>query len=492
MPTVYSDSRGRCRPQGTSPVRPARLHAGARARDRAAAHPARRAARADRAPRDYIFLPDRAHPVAPLVNVAGGHEPKNGGGIYFVDVIVRKATLLEQLFGGLHNGADLYPADEIVPPGVSSAAGEPGRRSRRWQTSQQIAAAVALRALGRKVTISQTGALVDEVRAGHPGRRASSTPTDVIVAIDGKPVRSPGRRARRDGRASRSATTFSFTILRDGKRRVVVAHDRAPPSRGSKRGVVGDLPRPEPNETIHLPIHVSIDAARRRRPLGRARVRARGAAEARPQRRPRAQDRGDRRDLPQRPGRPDRRDQAEDDRRARGGCGRLPRPGGQNAADARKYAHGLRIIPVKNFQQALHALATLPPKRLETWEFGLSRKGRKLRVFSSGKPLIGGRTMRRIASRRRSPPTGSTNDATSKPTCEDCYFRRHGLCALALERPCPTFRAAERILEPPPPAAARAAARSGRRLRLSSPTRSRQPTAAASRSTPSSISSGET
>ena len=31
-----------------------------------------------------------------------------------------------------------------------------------------------------------------------------------------------------------------------------------------------------------------------------------------------------------------------------------------NAAAARKYAHGLRIIPVKNFQQALRALATLP------------------------------------------------------------------------------------------------------------------------------------
>ena len=34
-----------------------------------------------------------------------------------------------------------------------------------------------------------------------------------------------------------------------------------------------------------------------------------------------------------------------------------------NAATARKYAHGLRIIPVKNFQQALHALATLPLER---------------------------------------------------------------------------------------------------------------------------------
>jgi Lon-like protease len=38
-------------------------------------------------------------------------------------------------------------------------------------------------------------------------------------------------------------------------------------------------------------------------------------------------------------------------------------PAGQNAVDARKYAHGLRIIPVKSFQQALHALATLPERR---------------------------------------------------------------------------------------------------------------------------------
>ncbi len=26
-------------------------------------------------------------------------------------------------------------------------------------------------------------------------------------------------------------------------------------------------------------------------------------------------------------------------------------------------------------------------------------------------------------------------------TCADCYFRRAGLCALATEVPCPTFRA---------------------------------------------------
>jgi PDZ domain-containing protein len=35
---------------------------------------------------------------------------------------------------------------------------------------------------------------------------------------------------------------------------------------------------------------------------------------------------------------------------------------GDNARQAKRYANGLRIIPVKSFQQALHALATLPPK----------------------------------------------------------------------------------------------------------------------------------
>src|SRR5262249_56831511 len=34
-------------------------------------------------------------------------------------------------------------------------------------------------------------------------------------------------------------------------------------------------------------------------------------------------------------------------------------PAGENAAEARKYAGGLRIIPVESFQQALRALATV-------------------------------------------------------------------------------------------------------------------------------------
>ena len=30
--------------------------------------------------------------------------------------------------------------------------------------------------------------------------------------------------------------------------------------------------------------------------------------------------------------------------------------------------------------------------------------------------------------------------AAPKPRCEDCYFRRLGLCALEVDEPCATFR----------------------------------------------------
>ena len=47
---------------------------------------------------DYLLLPDVAHPVAPLVRVQGGHNPRGPGGIYFVDVFERRASMLESLF----------------------------------------------------------------------------------------------------------------------------------------------------------------------------------------------------------------------------------------------------------------------------------------------------------------------------------------------------------------------------------------------------------
>ena len=38
-------------------------------------------------------------------------------------------------------------------------------------------------------------------------------------------------------------------------------------------------------------------------------------------------------------------------------------PAGDNAKEAKRFAGRVRVIPVSSFQQALHALATLPAKR---------------------------------------------------------------------------------------------------------------------------------
>jgi Lon-like protease len=302
---------------------------------------------------EYIFLPDKAHPVAPLVTVQGGHDPLHGA-VYFVDVIVRKATLLEKIFGGLHKGATLYPSSAVNPPGVND------QQLQRidlqdMQHSQQVAAAVALRAAGKHVVLRSVGALIDGVEPGMPAV-GKLEPDDVIVAIDGKQVRNP--QDVFDAMSSHKVGDVVSITVRRGKQTLVermgtVASGKQKPV----RPVVGVVV--ESALDIHLPIHVSIDAGNvggpsaglafaievleqlghdvlhghkiaatgeiepngAVLPIGGIKQKTIGAREA--------------------------------------GVDAFLVPAGENARDARKEADGLRIIPVESFPQALHALATL-------------------------------------------------------------------------------------------------------------------------------------
>src|SRR5262249_37089742 len=123
------------------------------------------------------------------------------------------------------------------------------------RTSQEVAAAVALRTLGKKVTTQQNGAVVSQLEPGYPAA-GKLRPTDVIVAIDGKPVRNPADVARVMS-AKPVGTTFRFTVDRDGHA-TVVPLKTVSAGRGSNRGIVGVLLQPD--ESIRLPIPVSIDA----------------------------------------------------------------------------------------------------------------------------------------------------------------------------------------------------------------------------------------
>ena len=306
------------------------------------------------APSDqYIFLPDPAHPVAPLVTVPGGHDPSKGG-IFYVDVVVRKASLLEKVFGGLHEGADLYPANQINPPGVNDAQ----RRRidlQDMQTSQLVAAAVALRAAGKKVVIRSTGAKVDAVEPGEPAV-GKLQPDDVITAIDGKRVKSPNDVfSAMKGRKIGSTVTFA---IRRGTRTLVQRIKTVGSPTAPRRAIVGVILAPQLD--IHLPLNVRINAGAVGGPsaglafalevlaqLGRNVVHGHKVA-------------------------------ATGEIFADGAVGPIGGikqktigarrahvdaflvPAGDNTQEARRYAHGLRIIPVESFPQALRALATLP------------------------------------------------------------------------------------------------------------------------------------
>lgn len=296
---------------------------------------------------DYIFLPDRAHPVAPLVKVAGGHEPENGGGIYFVDVIVRKASLLERLFGGLHDGAALYPASDIVPHGLNEAK-QRQLDLNEMRLSQQTAAAVAVRTLGTTVPRVAAGARIFSVERHKPAA-GHLRPGDVIVEVDGARVRSP-EDVSRAMQGKRVGALVTFTVRRAGATAKAALHTVSA-GRGSKRGIVGILLDQAgvsfdahgvggPSAGLAFALEIleqlgrNVDHGHKIaatgeiwpngsvHPIGGIEQKTIGARAA--------------------------------------GVDAFLVPAGENARDARKYAKGLRIIPVKSFQQALQALATLP------------------------------------------------------------------------------------------------------------------------------------
>ena len=301
----------------------------------------------------YIFLPNEAHPVAPLVEVQGGKDQRDGGGIYFVDVLVRKATALERLWPSSREGATVVPADQVRPPGVSDSE----RRREELQemtTSQQVAAAVALRELGYKVVATPIGARIEFADPEAPAG-GKLQPGDVVTEVDGKKIRGP------DGlRAAIRAAGTSRDLQLAVKRGTKSFETSVRPERGPDgRPVIGVIVSQA--ASIKLPLKVNIDTGNVGGPsaglafaldvleeMGKDvdhgnRVAVTGAI-----------------DLDGRVGEIGGVKQKTIGVE-RAGIKVFLVPAGDNAREARKYARNVRIIPVRTFQQALRELATLKP-----------------------------------------------------------------------------------------------------------------------------------
>jgi Lon-like protease len=301
---------------------------------------------------DFIFTPDRAKPLEDRLEVEGA-KPVGSGGVYYVDVFVRRATILEQLLPFTRpEGSTLVPEVRLLPPGTSDE-----ERNRQnavdMQRSEMIASAVALRALGYDVQATPKGALVRGVAPDVPAASKLRS-GDVLVAVDGRPIKTPAELRREIGRR-RPGEDVRLTVLREGKR-LEQSVRTIPNPTDPERPLVGI--EVDQLADIELPVRVEID-------LGRVGGPSAGLPFALEIARMLGQNvtRGC--------------DVAATGELALDGTvlsvGGLEQktigarrsdvdvflvPAGQNAADAREHADGLPVIAVESFQQALRKLAT--------------------------------------------------------------------------------------------------------------------------------------
>jgi Lon-like protease len=305
------------------------------------------------APSDrYVLLPDDAHALEPLVGVRGEKADGDGGGFYYVAVDIRQASLLEEFFPGLHGGATLVPEHVLNPEGVDEKVRRRAELA-EMRRSQRYAAAVALKALGLPVKIEPIGARVAQTLRGYPAA-AKLRARDLIRALDSTPVTVPDDLSRLLAEHN-PGETVSLLVRRQGRARNVAIQTVPNPSDPRVPFLGVELAEPK----ITLPLAVKFD-------LGQVGGPSAGLAFAL--------------DLLEELGRNvdrGRRVAATGEIRLDGSIrkvGGLKQKTigarrsdmdlflvpGDNAAEARQYANGLRIVPVDSFQQALRALATAP------------------------------------------------------------------------------------------------------------------------------------
>jgi PDZ domain-containing protein len=305
----------------------------------------------------YLYLPNGAHPLDERVQVEGEKPQDERGGIYYVDVTVRPANWLERLLEPWRpDGATLVPESEVVPPG--STRGIERRASlAAMARSEEVAAAVALRAAGYDVQATPRGTIVEAIAADVPAVGVLRT-GDIIVEAGGKPVRTPAA-LRAAVAAVTPGESLALRVRRDDELVDLTVPTIENPSEPGQP-VIGI--RIAQAATIDLPLDVDIDLGDVGGPsaglpfaldilqsLGRDidrgyRVVATGEIE-----------------LDGTVGPIGGVKQKVFGARAAGADVFLV-PAGENADEARRYAGNLRVIPVGTFQQALDELATLPPK----------------------------------------------------------------------------------------------------------------------------------
>jgi PDZ domain-containing protein len=206
---------------------------------------------------DYVLLPDDPHPADAVVRV-GGVKPRlstDGSGIYYLDVLVHRASLPESWIARFEDGSDILPAAALVPPGGSQSDLDRVDHL-TFQDSRTVAGVVALRALGRKVTVEQTGVTFDGVESSAPAVRAGLRPGMVITAIDDVPVlQVSALRKQLDGRKVSSPVHLT---VRNGTKTLELHTTLTRDPQAPDHAIIGVLGVHDAPPKAKLPVTVTI------------------------------------------------------------------------------------------------------------------------------------------------------------------------------------------------------------------------------------------
>ena len=147
------------------------------------------------------------------------------------------------------------PAAAIVPPGGSQRDLDRVDHL-TFQDSRTVAGVVALRALGRKVTVKPTGVTFDGVERSAPAWRAGLRPGMVITAIDGVPtLQVSALRTALQGRKPGSPIRLT---VRDGTRTRELQTRLTSDPQEPGRAIVGVLGVHDAPPKAKLPVRISI------------------------------------------------------------------------------------------------------------------------------------------------------------------------------------------------------------------------------------------
>ena len=203
-----------------------------------------------------MFAPGSAVSSEPLISLPEGQSYDTRGDVLFTTVSVIRPTYLEAIKGWLQGNVDVFPRRQFF--GDQSDDERKAENVQSMDISKLVAAKVAFEHLGYKV--ESDGVTV--VPAGPDAPSAGILEAgDVVVAIDGEPVRSPEELSE-SVKAHSPGDTIEITV-----ERTPTGKEGAPPERhdvkvelgrreGTDEAVIGVYVAPR----YDFPIDVKIDS----------------------------------------------------------------------------------------------------------------------------------------------------------------------------------------------------------------------------------------